>query len=592
MKRFFSIVLVATLMWSCGGKKTDPIDDSRMAKGGVVYGGVFNINEVEDFRHLFPHNITEVTSHRITNQIYQGLVKLDQATLKVVPCIAERWEINEDATKFTFYLRKGVKFHDDACFADGKGREVTANDFKYSLTSLCEASATNQMFWLFEDRVQGANAYHESTINGSPLEEGVTGIKVIDDYTLEIQLDYPFAGFMQILAHSGCWVFPKEAVDTYGEEMRVNCVGTGPFKLKTVKEGEVVILEKNEGYWDLDEHGNQLPYLDAIKFTFIKEKKAELLEFKKGNLDMVFKLPVEMIDEVIGELEDAKKGGNLPFEMQSTPSLTIQYYGFQHKSDVFNNKLVRQAFNYAIDRERLCNYTLRGEGSPALNGIVPPAFEAYPANEVKGYDFDPEKAMSLMAEAGYPGGAGFPKVTLQLNSGGTTNEQVAAAIQNMLKENLGVEVELSVMPFAQHLERLETGQSLFWRTAWVADYPDPENFLNLLYGKHVPEELTKKSYINSVRYISASFDSTFSAALQEIDDEKRMTLFAKADQIAMEDAAIMPIYYDEYIRLLQIDVKNFPINGMEYRDMSKVYFKSENQEAAVEGNGEEETASE
>mgnify|MGYP001561472720 CR=1 FL=1 len=346
-------------------------------------------------------------------------------------------------------------------------------------------------------------------------------------------------------------------------------MGTGPFKVNTIKEGEAVILSKNENYWATDEFGNQLPYLDRVKFTFLKEKKSELLEFKKGNLDMVFELPIEMIDEVMGELADANSGSS--FEVQVTPALAIHYYGFQHKKELFSNKLVRQAFNYAIDRESIVTYTLQGEGRPAIYGIVPPAFKDYDFESIKGYNYDPNKARVLFAEAGYPNGKNFPPLTLQLNSGGSRNVQIAEVIQKQLKESLNINVELNVMPWAQHLENLETGKADFWRTGWIADYPDPENFLNLLYSPHIPANLNDKSYINSVRYSSPVFDSLFSLALHEIDDKKRNDLYRQADQVAADDAAIMPIYYYEHYRLQQLNVRNFDINPMEYRDMSKVY---------------------
>ncbi len=539
----------------------------------MEYGGVFHVNEVQNFRDLFPHNVREVTSQRIANQVYEGLVEFDQKSLKVRPAIAKDWEVNDNATEFTFHLRKGVKFHDDPVFKDGEGREVTARDFKYCFTRLCTDRARNQLFWLFKGKVQGADAYYASTRKGEPLEEGVTGIEVLDKYTLRIKLKYPFSGFPKLLAHPGCWVYPKEAEKEYGKDMRTKCVGTGPFCLEKVEEGKVAILKRNPKYWDQDEYGNKLPYLQAIKVTFVKEKKTELLQFKKNNLDMIFRLPVDMIGEIAGKLEDAKKRKTLPYKVQSKPSLTIQYYGFQHKSDLFSNKALRKAFNYAINREKITTYTLQGEGIPAHNGIVPPAFEDYPVENVKGYKFDPQKAQEYMKKAGYPSGEGFPELTLQLNSGGNTNVQVAEAIQKMLEENLQIDINLNVMPLSQHLERLETGKTKFWRFGWIADYPDPENFLNLLYGKHVPDDMSQKSYINSVRYQNEKFDSLFSKALQEPKEKKRMKLFAKADQLAMEDAAIIPLYYDENIRLLQEKVRNFPMNSMEYRDLTEVYFK-------------------
>ncbi|MBL4625701.1 MAG: ABC transporter substrate-binding protein [Flavobacteriales bacterium] len=313
MRKLLIAIVAVALFASCGGCGGHEERDhhvTQKAKGPVVYGGVFRLNEVEDFRNLYPLNVTEVTSFRITNQIYEGLVKFNSKDLSIIPSIAERWEINEAATKFTFFIRKGVMFHDDPCFPEGKGREVTAADFLYSFTKLCTVDPENQMFGLlFDKKVKGATEYYKSTIDGNPLPDGVPGIKIIDKYTIQIELENSFAGFLNIIGHNGCWVVPEEAINEYGQDMRVKCVGTGPFKIKTVKEGEAVILAKNENYWKFDEFGNQLPYLDVIRFSFLKEKKAELLEFRKGNLDMVFQLPLEMIDEVVGELEDAKQGG-------------------------------------------------------------------------------------------------------------------------------------------------------------------------------------------------------------------------------------------------------------------------------------------
>lgn len=568
----YLLIGAAVIISSCGGNKNEDSKDKLIAKGDVKYGGVFKMNETEDFKSLYPLNVTMALENRIANQIFEGLLKFNQEDLSIIPSLAEKWDINEDATSFTFHIRKGVMFHDNNCFEGGKGREVTAADFKYCFDRVCVSDASNQMYWLFKDRVKGAEAYRESVSNKTPLEGGVSGITVIDDYTLQIDLDYSFSGFLNIMAHNACYVYPKEAVDEYGIEMRINAIGTGPFRVKKIKESETVILDRNPKYWETDQYGNQLPYLEGLKFSFNKEKKAELLEFKKGNLDMVFRLPLEMIGDVVGELEDAKKGGNRPYIMQVEPALSIFYLGFQHKLEPFNNIDVRKAFNYAIDRESIVTYTLQGEGRPATHGIVPP-FKGYDFENVNGYEFDPEKAKEHMAKAGFPNGKGFPQITLQINpGGGDRNVQIAEVAQKMLNENLGISIKIEQLQFAQQLENVETGKAIFWRAAWIADYPDPENFLNLLYGAHVPEKLSDKAYINSGRYQSSKFDSLFDIALREVNSEKRFELFRQVDQIAVDDAAIMPIFYDENTRLIQVYVKNFPSNSMEYRDLTEVYF--------------------
>lgn len=572
--RGYIILLVFSIfLFSCK-EENKTIGELRKGHGNVYYGGVFRMNEVEDFRSLFPLNITEVAADHITRQIYEGLVKLSQTNLSVIPSIAERWEKNEDATVWTFYLKKGVKFHDDSCFSRGKGREVTAHDFKYCFDMLCTESPVNQQFGnTFENRVVGAKEYYMSTRIKNPTSGGVSGIQVLDDYTLQIRLIYPFAGFLNILTTPGCYVYPKEAFEKYSFDMRTKCVGTGPFRVKSIHEKEAVFLERNPNYWDIDKDDNRLPYLDGVKFTFIKEKKAELLQFKRGNLDMVYRIPNDMISSILGELEDAREA-NPAFNMQVVPAMALFYYGFQHQSDIFSKKEVRQAFNYAIDREKIVNYILQGDGVPGIYGIVPPVVGNYNSKLVKGYTLNVEIAKNLLAKAGFPNGKGFPELNLQTNSGGgDRNIQIAEAVQKMLKEHLNVNVQIEVVPLAEHLESLETGNVLFWRSGWVADYPDPESFLTLFYGKHIPNKITDKSYLNSVRYSSEKFDSLFTAAMKEVDDTKRFELYHEADQTIIDDAAIMPIFYEENYRLIQVNVKKFPANAMEYRDLSRVYFE-------------------
>lgn len=541
----------------------------REAKGNVSFGGVFRVNMNENFSTLYPHHVDEIIAQQISSQVYEGLVKLSPKNLSVLPSIAYKWEIANNAQLFTFHLRKGVYFHDDACFEKGIGREVTAADFKFCFEKLCSHNEEiNSGFYIFQDKVKGANEYYASTEIGKPLTEGVTGIQVLNDSTLSIELLYPFAGFINLLTMPFAWVFPQEAVLKYGSELRSNCVGTGPFYLKDSKHDESLILARNENYWGTDSLGNQLPYLDIIKFTFNKEKTSEYLEFKKGNLDFVFGLPSEMRTEIIEE----SKQSDCTFNLFVTPILSISYYGFQTQGNLFKNKKLRQAFNYAIDREKLVKFVLQDEATPANYGIVPPSFPNYSSSSIKGYKFDPQKARTLLAEAGYPNGKGFPvDISLLLNSGGERNIEVAEAIQKMLADNLSISIKLNVLPFPQKLNLENNGQAQFWKSGWVADYPDPQTFLDIFYGKLVPD-VTSPSPVNSGRYKSALFDSLYEAALKESDMQKRFKLFEKADQVAIDDAAYMPVYYDNASYLTKKNVANLQFNSFEYLDFSTVYF--------------------
>jgi len=361
--------------------------------------------------------------------------------------------------------------------------------------------------------------------------------------------------------------------------MRTHCVGTGPFKVKNIKEGDAVVLERNPAYWMFDEWKNRMPYLDYVEFRFIKDKRSEIIAFRNKELDMVYRLPVEMAKDILGELDEAKEH-KADFRLQSNPAMSLTYYGFQNKLPPFNNVKVRQAFNYAIDRQYIADKVLQGDATPGIYGIVPPSMPGYDYKSVTGYTYDPEKARKLLAEAGYPGGKNFPEVTLQINNGGgDRNTMTAEYITNKLKENLGVTVKVDPMPSAQHIEAIITGKALFWRIGWNADYPDPETFLTTLYGRHVPDSLSIASSLNSVRYSSPQFDSIFEAAIREPDSAKRSELYRRADQVAMSDAAIMPIYYEVNDRLIQRNVRGFDINPMEFRDLTGVWFDNSDNSA-------------
>jgi peptide/nickel transport system substrate-binding protein len=567
-------ILALGLLSSCGGDDNDNGHEGSEAKGGVYLGGVIRLNEVENIKSLFPIAINDQISFHLGAQVYEGLVKFNQNDLSLMPGVAYRWDVNADQSEYIFHLRQGVKFHDDACFPDGKGRLVNANDFKFIFDKLCTADPSNNLFdYTFKDRVVGANEAFDASKSGKKL--GCSGVKVINDSTLSIKLTHSDPSFLNIIAMPCGYVYPQEALTKYGADMRIKTVGTGPFVLETVKEGEFVIMKKNPNYWGVDEHGNKLPYLEGIKWSFIREKKSEVLEFKNGNLDMIYRIPPEMFHELMGDLEHAKER-KLEFNILNSPALNTNYYGFNCKSNTFAKKEVRQAFNYAIDRQKIADFTIQGEGNPANYGIVPynEAFEkaGYDYKAVGGYNYDPEKAKELMKQAGYPDGKGFPKLTLEINpGGGDRNILIAEVVQKMLKENLNIEVEINQVPFAEHIENVQNGKADFFRYAWIADYPDPETFLANFNGANVPASLQEKSYTNLQRWVNPKFDSLYNAARFIADKTERFKMLSQAEAVMVEDAPIMPIFYDENFRLEQLNVRNLPENPMNFFDLTTTY---------------------
>ena len=530
----------------------------RKTAAGKCYGGVFNANESEELSSLFPLSLTQAASHRVGAQVYEGLVRLDQRDLTVIPALAESWTVDATGTEYTFKLRTGVFFHDDDCFADGKGRELKAADVAYCFTRMCTNTPDNKMFWLLQDHVVGANAHY-----AGEQAEGVKGIRTLDDHTIRFTLTSPWPSFIQVLAHQGCWIYPMEQVEHYGAEALWHMVGTGAFHLKTYASKEVLVLERNPNYWRKDTDGSQLPYLDAIRYTFEPDKLNELEAFEKGSLSVIYELPVDRTDVLHGEH---------PYIVQTSPALTIQFYGFNASKPPFTDARVRKAFSLAIDRQFLVDSVLDGLAVAAEHGVVAAGFQHYPYDKIPETSFDPETARRLLAEAGYPGGRGLPTVFLQVNNNGFGYVKVAEATQAMLEKELGARVISSVLPAEQHYDRVARNEAMFWREGWIADHPDPENFLALFYGRNAPADSAEPSYLNSTRYHNATFDSLFARALRTSDENERMGLMAMAESQLMEDAVVAPLYHERSVRLLQPWVRDMPINGMEYRDMSSVWF--------------------
>ncbi|WP_045461380.1 ABC transporter substrate-binding protein [Sporocytophaga myxococcoides] len=578
-KLLLTLACAGVMLSSCDTtKETGSGESSSLtaAKGGRYYGGVFKVNESDYIKNLFPHNITDAISYRVANQVYEGLMKFNQADLSLIKGIAEDYSVDPSQTVYTFKIRKGVLFHDNECFPGGKGRELTAEDVKFCFTQLCTQNINNQGFSVFQGILKGADEYYKASEGGKKPSFEVEGIKVIDPNTIQLTLTAPNSIFLYNLARPFTYIFPKEALEKYGLEMRTKAVGTGPFKIFSIEDDISIILKKNDNYWGSDEHGNKLPFLDAIKIKFIKDKKTELLEFKKGNLDMMYRLPTDHIIEILEEVK-GNKGQYGQYDLQRTPEMATHFLSFLNQGKIFNNKDLRKAFSFAIDRKKILEFVLNGEGyAPATHGITPiDIFKnpLYDVSKINGYDLNLDSAKYYLKKAGYPDGKGFPKITLELNSDGERNAAVAEEIQKQLKEHLNISIELNIVPFAQLVENMINGKSDFFRGGWIADYPNPENFLWFFYGKTVPASLEKPSYPNMMRYKSEKFDKLYEAGLKATTQEEAFKHFLEAENIVMQDAPIMVLWYDEGYRLMQAFVKNFPNNAMQYRDFTNVYFE-------------------
>jgi oligopeptide transport system substrate-binding protein len=565
-----------------------PGSTHKVGKNGRVYGGTLRFNETDKFQTLFPILITDAISSHVATQIYEGLVKFDPRTLRIIPSIAKTWETDPSGTVYTFHLRNDVKFQDDACFPDGKGRIVTADDFKYSFEMLCRNNTNNANFVTsFKGRVVGATDFYnagESSKAGS-----LKGVKVIDPQTISITLEQPGISFLSILANPSASVIPREAIEKYGDQMHV---GTGPFIVSNIaNDTSTIVLVRNPNYYGTDSLGNQLPFLDSIKISYIDNKKSELDLFQQGQLDFVWGLSSEAVKTFVPQVISDFEQKPPKFLLDHSSEFVTQLYQFNTTRPPFDDVRVRQAFSYAIDRNHIVDEVLAREAyGPGINGISPPALPGYKASEIKGYEMvkesddstrmqkESERALArkLLSEAGYgPGKKEFPTVKLVINSGGSRNTLVAEEVQNQLREALGVNIEIANVSFQQKLADERFARADIFRSAWVADYPSAESFLSLFYGADVPDSTSKPSYPNTSRYRNPEFDKLYDAARTAKTPEEANQLFFQAEQLMMKDAPALILWYDENYRLTQYRVKNFYTNPMRYLDFSQVYFKDE-----------------
>jgi oligopeptide transport system substrate-binding protein len=510
---------------------------------------VFNMNLDQNVTSLDPAFARNQNALWMMNQIFNGLVQIDEQ-LNTVPCIAKSWQITPDGLTYTFNLRDDVYFHDDPLFKNGKGRKVTAADFAYSFYRLIDPKVASSGGWIFSDKVKDES-----------------GFKALNDSTFRITLQKPFPAFMQLLTAQYCSVVPKEVVAHYGKDFRSHPVGTGPFKFKYWKEDEIMVLLKNERYWEKDgEH--RLPYLDAVKVTFISDKQSAFMNFLKKELDFFDKVDGSYRDDILTKSGNMTKKYKGKFQLIKSPYLCTEYVGIlvdTSKAIVKNSPLrfkkIRQAINYAIDKPKLVKYLRNSIGTPATAGFIPKGMPGFDSTRVKGYTYNLPLAMKLLAEAGFPNGAGLPELTLSTS---TTYKDLIEFIQGELS-NIGIKTKVDVSPNASLRDLMSKNEVNFFRGSWIADYPDGENYLSVFYSKNrVPFGPNYTGYFND------DFDKLFEQSYYQNDAKKRYELYYKMDNMVLENASIVPILYDQAVVMLQNNISGYPNNPLNLMILKKV----------------------
>ena len=460
---------------------------------------------------------TDTTSILVIEQLFLGLTDFNDETMEVIPELATSWEVSEDGLVWAFHMRKDVKWTD--------GRPVTAHDIEYGVKRTCDpATASDYAYVLYI--IKGAKEVN----TGEITDLSHIAVKAIDDYTIQFALNQP-AGYFPAIA--GMWVarpVPKWTIEKYGEKWTEpeNIVTNGSYLLTKWAHEDELIMEKNPGYFDADK-----VQIEKVHCVIVGEESTAMAMYEDGELDDT-EMPLDDMDRV-------KADPVLSKELFIAPRLCTYYYGFNNSKPPMDNPLVRKAFSAAIDRQSLIDYVLKGEQVPATTFTCPGIFGHVLPEEGVGIGSDPEAARKYLADAGYPEGKGLPEITMMFNTS-ESHRKIAQAIQQMWKENLGVEVNITNQEWKVYLKTLDEDAPQIFRLGWCADYPDANNWLY--------EVMHSTDSANRIKWHNAEFDRVTEEAARASDPAKRLELYKRAEQILCEEeAAIAPIYFYTFVRI-------------------------------------------
>jgi ABC-type transport system substrate-binding protein len=519
---------------------------------GNTYRGVMESN----IKNFDPALVQDQYSSMCQFQVYETLLEYKYLArpYDVQPCLASAPpEISDSGKVFTIRMRKGVEFADDACFPGGKGREVKAQDFVYSIKRMCDVRTKSTGWWVFDGKIVGLDDFRKATEALPPLPEQihpalydqeVVGLRTLDDSTLRIELTKPYPYFKYLLAMPYAAVIPREAVEHYGEDFLNHPVGTGPFLLKEWRRGLRLVFERNPKYHHgvypsegtaedsaeglLADAGKPLPFVDRVEFNIFEEQQPMWLNFLRGNFDRSI-IPKDNYAEAVTPQKtvraDLEAKGIKLFRQKD---LDLTYTCFNFEDPVLGkHKRLRQAMSLAFDVNEVIELFYNGRAIRA-NSPIPPGLFGYDSTYKNPYSrYDLEKAKALLAQEGFPGGKGLPEFEYLVIANSTYRQMGEHFAQCMAR--IGVKIKVNSCTWPEYLERLKAKKVQITGSAWGADYPDPENFLQLLYG---PNESPGE---NNANYKNAEYDSLYRQMAVMQDGPERLAKIRRMKDILAED---------------------------------------------------------
>jgi peptide/nickel transport system substrate-binding protein len=534
--QFIGILFFLILTYSCSTKH-------------VKHENFFYYNEASGIATLDPAFAKNQSIMWAVHQLYNTLVEVD-SQLNIRPSLAKSWEVDSSAKEYTFHLRSDVFFHDSEVFPGRRGRKMIASDVVFSLKRIMDSTTASSGAWIFSEKLKSEN------------------VKALNDSTIQIKLERPFPAFLGLLSMQYCSVVAPEAVQFFGKNFRRNPVGTGPFQLAFWEEGQALVLHKNKHYWEKDKEGVSLPYLAGIQVSFFDSKATEFLLFRQNKLSFINDIDAAFKDDLLSKSGSLKKDWIGKLQLNKHAYLNIEYFGILAdttlelvKHSPLKNKWLRQAINYAIPRQELMMYVRNGIGIPAEKGFIP---NGLPVDSIPilGYTYQPEKAAKLLRDAGYPGGKGLSKIPMITVP---AYADIASYVAKQL-ELIGIPIQVEVVQKASLLEQTAKSKALFFRGSWIADYPDPENYMSLFYSKNPAPP-------NYTRYSNKQFDRLYEEVLKETDVSKKKVLYRKMDQLVIDEAVVVPLWYDEVIHFVQNNVTGFYPNALNLLELRHTQVK-------------------
>lgn len=507
---------------------------------------VFRYNESAGILTLDPAFAKDLPHIWACNQLYNSLVEFDSA-MQIKPSLAKRWEVSDDGLRYTFFLRTDVFFHGHPIF-NGRKRRLVAQDFVFSFNRLVDPALASPGRWIFNHLAR----------QGDSLD-----VKALNDSVLTLRLEQPFPGFIGLLAMAYASALPKEVVFSEGSRFRSAPIGTGPFRFQYWDEGIRLVLRRNPDYFET-ENGRQLPLLEAVSISFLTDKQTAFMEFAKGNLDFMSGIDARYKDELLSRSGKLKKKYENKIRLIRQPFLNTEYLGFYIDKNAMPSMsperflALRKAVSLGIDREKMLKYLRNNIGTPGYGGIIPKGLPGYDTAQNIGYSYRPEEAQQIIRYNNLAGTSFTISVTADY-------ADLVKFIQSQLNQ-LGLDVKMEVLPTATLREMRAQGKLQVFRSSWVADYPDAENYLSLFYGPN-----KSPAGPNYTHYENAVFDKELLAAARMSNVSERSVVYRRLDSLMMTQAPVTVLYYDEVLRFVSLEVRGFTGNPSNQLDLKRVY---------------------